>query len=857
MTRLAALLLALAAPAASGPDRKWEIHLIHQTHLDIGFTHKQEDVLKRQVGFLHTALDLIEKTKDYPEEARFRWHPEGMWAVDEFLRTASPERREAFLAAVRGGSIHLDAFYVHMMTGLGTEEQLIELLQPAQDFGKRYGVKVASAIGSDVPGYTWGLVSALGQQGVKYLNMAPNNNHRLGFIYLLGNKPFYWEGPDGRHRVLSWMVPTSYIYFWGGRNRQVGDSVVRYIEKYLEGRDYPYDLAQIRYSIGGDNGHPDPTLPDQVRSWNESHDSPKIILSTNTRFFEAFEKRYGDRLPTLRGDLTPYWEDGAASTSADLAVNRRGKEILSRAEALWSILSPGEKLHGERAGAWHHAVMYDEHTWGAHCSISKPFSEFTVHQEKFKQRYALRTREMAAALEERLLAPVSRPGSRTFDVFNTASWDRPGPVTIPAGLSEGRDRLVDAEGRAVPAQRLKSGDLVALVPPVPAMASRRFALEAGPSGAAGDVKAEGNVLENGRIRIVVDPERGAIRSLVLKSQGGRELVDPGPGFGLNDYLHTIGRKTGEGYSRIESPAKIEVEETGPVVGTLRIETAAPGCERLVRRVRLYAGMDRIDLLNELDKKQELKPESVYFAFPFRVPGGRSRIDVPFAVVRPEKDQLPGANRNYYCVQRWMDVSSDEYGITWITLDAPMVQFHPFRIVGRGRGCMPAASMMFDTTPEGVPDFWIRKIEPTPFFYSWVMNNHWECNYKAYQEGPHRFEYVLAPHGPYDQTAAHRAAMEAHRPLLAVEVDGSRPVAGAPVRIRGDGVLVTSLRPSRDGRAMMIRLFAGSGKPEEVNLDWAVPRAMYVSGPGEERGDRVQGALALKAYEVVTIRAEAE
>ena len=61
-------------------------------------------------------------------------NPEGMWAIDGFLRTATEEKRREFLDAVRSGAIHLDGFYVHMMTGLGTEEQLLQLMQPAKDF---------------------------------------------------------------------------------------------------------------------------------------------------------------------------------------------------------------------------------------------------------------------------------------------------------------------------------------------------------------------------------------------------------------------------------------------------------------------------------------------------------------------------------------------------------------------------------------------------------------------------------------------------------------------------------------------------------------------------------------------------
>jgi hypothetical protein len=78
------------------PVRDWTIFLMHHTHLDIGFTHTQEDVEKRQMGFLDQVLDLIDETDHYPPEAQFRWLPEGLWAV-ETARASSPR-------CARGGS---------------------------------------------------------------------------------------------------------------------------------------------------------------------------------------------------------------------------------------------------------------------------------------------------------------------------------------------------------------------------------------------------------------------------------------------------------------------------------------------------------------------------------------------------------------------------------------------------------------------------------------------------------------------------------------------------------------------------------------------------------------------------------
>jgi hypothetical protein len=50
--------------------------------------------------------------------------------------------------------------------------------------------------------------------------------------------------------------------------------------------------------------------------------------------------RHGDRLPEVRGDWTPYWEDGAGSSAAETALNRASSERLTQAEALWAMLAP-------------------------------------------------------------------------------------------------------------------------------------------------------------------------------------------------------------------------------------------------------------------------------------------------------------------------------------------------------------------------------------------------------------------------------------------------------------------------------------------------------------------------------------
>jgi hypothetical protein len=45
----------------------------------------------------------------------------------------------------------------------------------------------------------------------------------------------------------------------------------------------------------------------------------------------------------------------------------------------------------------------------------------------------------------------------------------------------------------------------------------------------------------------------------------------------------------------------------------------------------------------------------------------------WAVVQLNANQLPGSCRNWFTVQRWVDVSNPDCGITWAPLDAPMME----------------------------------------------------------------------------------------------------------------------------------------------------------------------------------------
>ncbi len=864
------------------PVRRWEIYLLHHTHLDIGYTHVQSEVEALQWKHLEQALDLADQTAGFPFDARFRWNPEGLWALDGYLKQASAEKGERFFEAVRAGSVGLDALYGNALTGLCRPEELFELTGCARRLARDHGLPIDSAMISDTPGYSWGIVPALAHCGIRYLSIGPNSGHRIGStLSAWGDRPFYWVSPSGKKKVLCWMAGKGYSWFHGtwrgaatfdfenrddlGKVLDMG-RILDYVGS-LEESTYPYDMVQVRYNIGSDNGPPDPYLSLFVKDWNERYAYPRLKITTTSRMFHDFEERYADRIPSVSGDFTPYWEDGAASTARETGMIRAAAERLVQGATLYSLLDPGSYPAEEFHAAWRNVLLYNEHTWGSWNAISDPDSDFARGQWAVKQAYAVDADAQSHDLVDRAVGGIvqrSRELSDSAQVFNTCSWPRTGLVTWPAPVPVPGDR--SGQGQTVIGepygdvgdlkQRLSSGELIFLARNVPPLSSVLYSLGKPrpvgddlqpfpPENPPAEVRQTSTIpfLTNGLLTVALDRETGAISELRRKGIR-RNLVDRKGGLGLNEYIYVAGRDPAK-VRRCTVPPTITVKENGPFVASLLIESRAPGCRNLTREVRLVAGLDHVEIIDIVDKEKVRKKEGVHFAFPFNIPGGEVRVDGAWCVVRPEADQIPGACKNHFTVQRWVDLSNIDYGVTFATLDAPLVEVGAIRA---------------DPIVAG----WTEHLERSTLIYSYVMNNYWETNYKADQEGPTVFRYAIRPHGRFDAAEAERFGIERSQPLIArslpqtASAGPGRDGLSPPLfRVEPAGVIMTSLTPSADGAAWIIRLFNAGGRPEKMTLNWdrVTPPSVWLSDPDENKIAPLPVPLDLSAYEIVTIRAD--
>jgi len=104
------------------PVRPWIVYILMHSHVDIGYTDIQPHIAAKQAHNVARALELIQETKDYPPEAKFKWNLEVQWTYDQFWAGASEEQKRQFEQAVRDGYIGLDAMYGNLLTGISRGE---------------------------------------------------------------------------------------------------------------------------------------------------------------------------------------------------------------------------------------------------------------------------------------------------------------------------------------------------------------------------------------------------------------------------------------------------------------------------------------------------------------------------------------------------------------------------------------------------------------------------------------------------------------------------------------------------------------------------------------------------------------
>jgi alpha-mannosidase len=721
-----------------------DIYLVHNSHNDIGYSNTQEEVEQIQDKNIRDALHLIDKTKNYPEGSRFVWNVESLWAVENFLNSCTPAEKARFIADVRDRRIGLSAMYANILSGLCTPEEMNWIVLYADSLRKTYHVPINTAMMTDIPGLSWSMVHALASNGVHYFSNGPNYvqgmadmGDRIGYtLKALGDKPFWWKSSSGNDSILFWTAGKGYSSWHGTPIGGVFDRGPKKIANYmneLDEKKYPYSIVQWRYNIVSDNGPVDSTISDFVRQWNEKYESPRLILSNVADVFTALEKKYGKVIPVFSGDFTPYWEDGAYSTAREEAENRLLSEKILQLENISKQQNKNINPHWLYE-AKRDVVMFHEHTWGAYNSISEPDAPFVIHQWNYKKRFVDSAKYYTDKIEAALFPQTDNPSA--LIVYNSLGWSRTSYVEMdwPSALTG--NTLVDEKGNFVPVQKLASGKMVFMTDvPAAGKASYRF----GPMVKRAPVKAD-------YIAYTTNTNTGAINYL---SALGRNWVDTGK-YALGEAIYVKGLDPANHFFTVAK--KERLLDSGNIVKQEKVNCTLEGTNSVNYVITQFNGTNDLQIAVTIDKKAIRDKEAIHIALPFLIENPEVKIGMDNSYITPEKGQIPGSNKDFYSVQRWLDVSNKDYGVT----------------ISSPEGALFEVGDMVDEREvnEGTK-LWKKENHSSATIFLYAMNNYWHTNSKADQDGKVTFNIYLHFHKQFDLKEAQRFGEEMSEPGLRV------------------------------------------------------------------------------------------
>lgn len=412
-------------PVKLNPVKNYIFNIIHHSHNDIGYSNLQPEVeeiqnrnIRDAIGWINNPAHAIQKPV---------WHIESLWAVENFLRTASPIEEKQFAIAVKKGQLVLSANYVNILTGLCQPEELNWVMEYAKQLEKKYGFHISNAMITDIPGITRSGLLSYVNNNIPYLSLGPNYVESLpdkgdrvgGVMKEQGDKVFYWKPSlNSAKKLLVWTAGKGYSFFHGISESEKQQSWEKRISEYcneLAEKNYPYELVQLRYTKNADNGPVDTTLTEFVNNWNKQYSIPQLRIASLDKLYPEFEKRYGNSIPVVTGEISPYWEDGAYSTAIEEMENR---ELVIKTIALEKMAKASGNYDSNKQSfclLHKNIVMFHEHTWGAWSSISDPEIPFTTEQWRIKKQFLDSARYNYNLLAQRLNYQYRPTSKRTND----------------------------------------------------------------------------------------------------------------------------------------------------------------------------------------------------------------------------------------------------------------------------------------------------------------------------------------------------------------------------------------------------------------------------------------------------------
>ena len=835
------------------PLKNFSVQATGNSHIDAAWLWpwtETVDVVRRTFG---TALQLMD---EYPElhyaQSAAQYNE---WMEEKYpsLFQQTQERAKEHRWELVGG------MWVEPDLNMPDGESLVrQILIGKRYFRQKYGTDVRIGWNPDSFGYNWQLPQIYKKSGIDYFvtqKMSWNETNQLPLTL------FWWQSPDGS-RVLTYF-PTGY----GGSLEPV-----RLAHQLGLGASHNPGLTQALNLFGeGDHGGgPTRDMLDRGIRWSEpGRVFPKLQFGSAQAFFSSVEqnldsahspvwnyKSVAARKPELPASMDgkielSIWNDelylefhrGVFTTQAKHKQNmRESEEWLLNAEKYASLAwLKGDSYPGERLKqAWKKVLFNQFHDLAAGSGIGIIYKDaqrdYDVAHWIANDTTSTAFRTLSAEIDTR-----SIPGTPVL-VWNPLAWQRTDLVSfdvqLPAKSPSGITAL-DSHGKPLVSQVLSSDPathtyrLLVKSKDVPSLGYTVLHVSPGNQPVLSDLRAHETTLENSLLRVTIDRSTGCISSLYNKAARFEALEKNSCGNELIAFhdqpkefdAWNIDADFEKHFSRLDRADSVQLVEKGPLRATIRVSRTWQN-SKFVQDISLYAGMDRVDVTNDIDWHEShilLKT-----AFPLAVSSSEATFEIPYGTIsRPTTRNNSWESAKFEVpALRWADLGDGKQGFS-------LINESKYGYDAKGN-VLRLSLLRSPKSPDPEAD-----------------------------QGHHHFSYSLYAHsGDWKKALTVERGYEFNYKLKAFQVQphtGTMPPEHSYLSVDAPNLVLTAMKKTEDGDGLLLRFYEWAGSAGDAHI--AVPEGAKnarLANLMEEASDQLtlnggRVRVPYHPFEIVSIR----
>jgi alpha-mannosidase len=698
------------------------------------------------------------------------------------------------------------------------EADVRELLVGKEFFQQNFGVDVKVGWNPDSFGFNWQLPQIYKKSGIDYFLTQKLNYNDDNILPL---KLFWWESPDGS-KVLTFF-PHDYV-------------------QDIQPIRIAGDLAAVMKADPGDNTEMHlygPSLGrlgipwgrDVVQTGIQWTDPDKIYpqarFSTAKAFFDDMARRADTadapvwNYKTFAAGETqikapddgkihlPIWDDelylehhrGTYTTQAKQKADmRHSEEELLDAEKLASLgwLGGLDYPQSRLTEAWKRDLLDDFHDMAAGTGIAQIYRDGEKDYDMIRWVTGDASRNALNDVDSHI--DTAAQAGVPIIVWNTLSWARteavPVSVQMPGPEPNGI-AIVDASGKPVLMQVLAQDNdthtykLLVRAQDVPSVGYTVLYAVPGARKVPTDLAVHGTTLENAQLRVVLDPATGCITSLYQKKTGVETLAPGACGNELEAFKDSnlpedawnIERDYEKYRTNLTMLDSMKVLEHGPLRATIEI-TRSWSKSKFVQDIELEAGSPQVDVVNSIDWHET--HVMLKAAFPLAASSPEATYEIPYGSIQRPTTRNNSIEDSKFEVPalRWADLGDGKNGFS-------LLNDSKYGYDARGN-VLRLTLLRAPTYPDPTAD-------------------------RGHQE----FTYALYPHaGTWQDALTVRRGYELNYKLRAVQViahTGVLPATHTFVSLTPDNLVLTAMKRSDDGGALILRFYEWAGRHTEARI----------------------------------------